>query len=254
MDNEEDMISVDIETQAEINALKEKALQKDAVKIYPFNPNFITDYKGYTLGMSIEQIDRLHIFRKQNKFANTAEEFQNVTLVSDSLLAAISPYFKFPDWTQKSNRQSVVGTNPERSRKVVKSLDKTDLNSVTANELKQINGIGEKLSTRIIKFRDRLGGFLVDEQLYDVYGLDPEVVERALKKFKVLKKPEIDKININSASAAEIAKLVYIQKHIADRIVDYRNINGTIVSFDELTTIQDFPTDKIARIALYLQL
>ena len=259
--SEVDIISVDIETQTKIDALKEKALQEDTVKIYPFNPNFITDYKGYTLGMSNEEIDRLHVFRKQNKFANTAKEFQNVTLVSDSLLAAISPYFKFPDWTQKSSKRSAVSNTPgrggsysERNRRVEEGLVKTDLNTATANELRQINGIGEKLSTRIIKFRDRLGGFLVDEQLYDVYGLDPEVVERALKKFKVLKRPEIDKININVASAAEISKLVYIQKHIAERIVDYRNINGTIVSFDELTTIQDFPADKIERIALYLQL
>ncbi|MFK5971860.1 MAG: helix-hairpin-helix domain-containing protein [Flavobacteriaceae bacterium] len=253
-DAEEDMILVDIETQAKVDALKEKALQKDSVTIYPFNPNFITDYKGYTLGMSHEEIDRLHLFRKQNKFANTAEEFQKVTQVSDSLLAVISPYFKFPDWTQESSKRPLIGNDPERSRRVTSNVDKTDLNATTANELKQVRGIGEKLSARIIKFRDRLGGFLVDEQLYDVYGLDREVAERALKKFKVLKRPEIDKININLASAAEIAKLVYIQKYIAERIVDYRNINGTIVSFDELTTIQDFPADKIERIALYLQL
>lgn len=65
--------------------------------IYPFNPNFITDFKGYQLGMSVSEIDRLLAFRKQNKFVNSAEEFQAVTKVSDSLLKVISPYFKFPD-------------------------------------------------------------------------------------------------------------------------------------------------------------
>ena len=66
-------------------------------KIYPFNPNFITDYKGYQLGMSVPEIDRLLEFRKTNKYVNSAQEFQKVTQVSDSLLATISPYFKFPD-------------------------------------------------------------------------------------------------------------------------------------------------------------
>ena len=61
--------------------------------IYPFNPNFITDYKGYKLGMSVEELDKLFAFRKENKYVNSAKEFQTVTGVSDSLLNAISPYF-----------------------------------------------------------------------------------------------------------------------------------------------------------------
>lgn len=50
--------------------------------------------------MSVEQIDRLLAYRKQGKFANSPKEFQQVTGISDSLLNAISPYFKFPDWVK----------------------------------------------------------------------------------------------------------------------------------------------------------
>ena len=67
-------------------------------KMYLYNPNFITDYKGYKLGMSVDEIDRLLAFRKENKYVNSSQEFQNVTKVSDSLLNVMSPYFKFPDW------------------------------------------------------------------------------------------------------------------------------------------------------------
>ena len=71
--------------QKEIDSLK--ILKSDfKPTIYPFNPNFITDFKGYKLGMSVAEIDRLLAFRKQNKFVNSAEEFQQVTKVSDSLL------------------------------------------------------------------------------------------------------------------------------------------------------------------------
>ncbi|CAM3307820.1 ComEA family DNA-binding protein [Zobellia roscoffensis] len=250
----------DKQLQLQIDSLKAKALEKDAIKIYPFNPNYITDYKGYTLGMSLEEIDRLHNFRKEGKFANSAEDFQKVTKISDSLLQLISPYFKFPEWTQgkaKSTssyktfniKQEVSSSNQREVKQTV-----SDLNSATIEELREINGIGEKLSARIVKFRDRLGGFLVNEQLYDVYGLEPEVVERTLKRFQVLKTPSIEKININTASAKKLSKLVYLQKQVSESIVNYRNANGSILSFDELSKIEDFPIEKIDRIKLYLAL
>lgn len=254
-------ISVDSDMQGKINALKGKALKGDSLKVYPFNPNFITDYKGYTLGMSVDEIDRLHKFRKSNKYVNSPEEFQEVTQVTDSLLRLISPYFKFPEWTKKGAKQSVVDGNEGLSRSIEtprrgisEKTDKTDLNSATIEDLKSINGIGDKLAARIIKFRDRLGGFLIDEQLYHVYGLEADVVERALQKFKVTEKPDIIKININTASKAEMVKLVYINYELATRIIAIRHTNGRIASFNELTTIEGFPKEKLDIIQLYLSL
>jgi hypothetical protein len=71
--------------QAGVDSMKNN--DKDKVKkIYLFNPNFITDYKGYKLGMSVAEIDRLLEFRKGDKYVNSAAEFQKITKVSDSLL------------------------------------------------------------------------------------------------------------------------------------------------------------------------
>ena len=72
--------------QKEVDSLIADQNQRSAPKIYPFNPNYITDYKGYSLGMSSEEIDRLHAFRSKNKWVNSVKEFQGVTKVSDSLL------------------------------------------------------------------------------------------------------------------------------------------------------------------------
>jgi len=259
-DDHVDGLRVDTEMQVKIDLLKEKALRKDSVKIFPFNPNFISDYKGYALGMSVEEIDRLHKFRGTEKYVNSPEEFQQVTQVSDSFLKTMAPYFKFPEWTQKGNKQSKVNSkefsrrdrNPSPAGKLVG--DYLDLNTATAEDLKSINGIGDKLSVRIIKFRDRLGGFFVVEQLYDVYGLEPDVADRTLKRFKLLTKPDIEKIDLNATSVDELAQLVYFRYKVARDIVAYREANGRIVSLNELTHIEDFPADKIERIALYLSL
>ncbi|PCJ92654.1 MAG: hypothetical protein COA50_15220 [Flavobacteriaceae bacterium] len=252
----ESPFSVNAELQAEIDALKKLQAEKDSFKMYPFNPNFISDHKGYALGMSVMEIDRLHAFRALNQFANSVDEFQEVTQVSDSLLHKISPYFKFPEWTQKKSKRLTTSSTAAKSSMLVrqKVVEVRDLNLITAEELKIINGIGEKLSARIIKFRNRLGGVLVNEQLLDVYGLEPIVVERTLKRFRVLQPPQIKQININTASINEISNLVYISYSVAQKIVDYRENNGRINSFDELRDIEGFANDKIDRIQLYLSL
>ena len=96
--------------QTEIDSLK--AISKeDVYKITPFNPNFITDFKGYKLGMKVSEIDRLLAFRKTNKYVNSAQEFQKVTQVSDSLLAVIAPYFKFPDWVTNKKKYATYSNS-----------------------------------------------------------------------------------------------------------------------------------------------
>ncbi|MHA7832405.1 MAG: ComEA family DNA-binding protein [Flagellimonas sp.] len=243
----ETSFALNTEEQDKIDSLRNHRSEA-SVKMYPFNPNYLTDYKGYTLGLTTDELDRLFAFREQSRFVNSANEFQAVTKVSDSLLNKISPYFKFPDWVAKN--QSIKNTASELKT----AIRVKDLNTASAEDLKSIYGIGETLSNRIVKFRDRLGGFLVNEQLYDVYGLKPEVVEKALLKFQVLDVPSINKININKASAAELSQLIYISRSLAFDIVAYRDKKGAYQSFKELSNIDKFPTEKLDRIALYLSL
>ena len=90
--------------QNEIDSIKE-VNQENSNKIYPFNPNFISDYKGYKLGMTEAQIDKLHQLRKQNKYVNSKSEFQKLTGVSNEWMKQYAIYFKFPDWvTNRTNK------------------------------------------------------------------------------------------------------------------------------------------------------
>ncbi|WP_411032303.1 ComEA family DNA-binding protein [Spongiimicrobium sp. 3-5] len=253
----ETRVLVDDVLQRVVDSLKKESLTTNTPVFRRYNPNFISDYKGYMLGLTPEEIDRLHKFRMGGSYVNSVEEFQQVTLVSDSLLQALKPFFKFPKWKSVPKRTaSKISTG--QSESYPKSIGRgpwpKDINTASVEELRVVNGIGDKLSKRIVKFRDRLGGFLVSDQLYDVYGLDSVVVKRALAKFEVRTAPSIQQININTASVAKISKLVYITYSVAERIVNYRNNVGTISNFDELMQIEDFPSNKIDRIKLYLSL
>ncbi|OQD41668.1 hypothetical protein BUL40_14955 [Croceivirga radicis] len=246
-------IQLDVEAQSFVDSLVQVNSAKASYQFKPFNPNFISDYKGYQLGMSTSQIDALLLYRSSGKYVNTAEEFQKVTGVSDSVLQLMEPYFKFPDWVAKgkkpqSQRIGVIKADKE------KRLKQIDINSATAADFQMISGIGEKLSARIVKFRDRLGGFLTEKQLVDVYGLDHQIAKKAMQVFVVKNQPKIIKININQATAEELKNLVYINWNLANAIVAHRELNGAFTSIQDLDKVAGFPTEKLHRIALYLSI
>lgn len=233
----------------EVDSLHLLALEERKIKIRPFNPNYITDYKGYALGMLPEEIDRLLKFRAQENWINSTKQFQDITKVSDSLLDVISPYFKFPEWVAKQ-KESYSKTN---SRKTFS--EKLDLNIATAAQLQKVNGIGRTLSERIVRFRDRFpGGFIADIQIQDIYGLSPEVIERITDQFTVKTPRQIIKINLNSATIEELVTIQHIDYELAYEIIDQRTLREGFKSLDELTKVKDFPVDKIEIIKLYLRL
>ncbi len=245
--------------QHQIDSLKIVEIERRKPKIYPFNPSFITDYKGYKLGMSVVEIDRLLAFRKKGKYINSAKEFQQVTKISDSLLSKISPYFKFPDWVTKRNKTSKLSfLRKQESYKNKKGVTKynrstTNLNKATAEDLQTISGIGKYFSERIVKYRNRLQGFTYKEQLYEVWNLDKEVADRALSVFKITQKPLLKKINVNTATFKEVLKNPYIDYELCKKIFELRDEVAELQSISELKNIEGFPMDKYQRIILYLE-
>ena len=240
-----------IAIQKELDSLRTIEVASKMPKVFPFNPNFLTDFKGYALGMSTEEIDRLLAFRKENKWINSVKDFKKVTKVSDSLLNKISPYFKFPDWVTNSKSKNKY-VKREFKEKTFKQ--KIDLNLATQGQLEELNGIGKTFSKRILDYRNKLGGFTNDIQLYEVYGLDFQVTNSLLKEFTVKTPKEIIKMNLNSISASDIATIPSISFDIAKRIWEYRILNEGIKSFSELENIEGLTKRKLQGIQLYLKL
>ncbi|WP_010134843.1 ComEA family DNA-binding protein [Ochrovirga pacifica] len=233
------------ELQQEIHQLRKQAAEP---KRYTFNPNYISDYKAYQLGISAKQIDRLFAYRQKGKYVNSGKEFQEITQISDSLLKELTPYFKFPDWVK--NKKTIKRDKPKKHIKNKVVLK--DINKATTNDLKKISGIGEKRAATLIKYRNLLGGFASDAQLKEVWGIPEEVLVNLQKEFRVLSAPEIQKIDVNLATLDELKGIVYINYKQAKSIVIYRSKVGEIKNLAELKTIRDFPVDKYELISLYL--
>ena len=236
--------------QSSIDTLKNEKKENSST-IYPFNPNFITDFKGYKLGMKTEEIDRLLAFRKLGKFANSAADFQQITGISDSLLNKIAPYFKFPNWVNNPKQQINYKSNWKEYPKK-EALKIIDINLASKEDLMKISGIGDAISDRILIQKNLYGSFVSMEQMNDIWGLSPEVLLNLNKYFTINTLPNLKKIDINNASIKELGEFPYFKFPISKNIVTYRSMNGDI-KIEDLANIKAFPVDKIKIIALYLQ-
>lgn len=209
----------------------------------PLDPNHLEDYRGYLLGIPHTALDSLYAYRSRGGLLYSMEQFRRISGLSAGKCQELQPFFRFPD----------PGAHKVRE-KGEKTYTGNDLNKATAGELQVVPGIGPVLSRRIVRFREALGGFLHPSQLYDVYGLDPEVARRVMEAFPLASKPRIHRLDLNQASVEDLASLLYITWEMAADIVARRDSMGPYENLEELHGIRSLPKDKIDRIALYLGL
>lgn len=227
-------------------ALTEKRLDSIAASkkyvLPPFNPNFITDYRAYVLGLSTAEVDRLQAFRAKNKYVNSDKEFQQVTQVSDEWLAKHKEYFKFPDFAQKSSYSSAKPT-----------VVRKNINTATYEDLVAISGIGDYSAKKIIQERDKFGGFVSAKQFRFIERLPANVYVVLEKHFTVNTRPVVVKIDINRANIDDLQQIPYINYKVARSIVVYRSKQDQPLTQKDLAQIPHFPLDKLSIISLYLR-
>jgi len=241
--------------QNEIDSIKE-VNQENSSKIYPFNPNFISDYKGYKLGMTVSQIDKLHNFRKQNKYVNSNSEFQKLTGVSSEWMKQYAPYFKFPDWVTEAPTKKDQTKFENKFQKFDKKESKIivqDLNTADQIELEKVFMIGDKLALKIISEREKFGNFVSMDQLGFIWGISPEALVDLNKKFQIKSTGNLKKLNINTATIKQLQQFPYFNYTIAKNIVTFRSMNGDFKRSEDLTNVKQFPLEKLKIIALYLE-
>lgn len=226
--------------QMQIEALVEKKQKSIKDTIYPFNPNYITDFKAYQLGISVDVVNRIRTYRGAGKYISSERDFQRISQLSDSELLRIRPYLKIPKLILAKRE------NPKKKRV------KKELNGATAADLQQVYGIGEVFANRIIAVRYKLGGFVVKDQLSDVWGLNSETQDQLWKYFILDSVPIIKKQNINNLTIAQLAEHYYISTSLASSIVAIRTQKKYISSWNDLAAIQQLDSVKKARLSLYL--
>lgn len=169
----------------------------------------------------------------------------NLIIQGDSIVARKnSKYFK-----QTSNA-SLSKTYDNQGRKA-KVFQKVELNSADSALLEALPMIGAKLAMRIIKYRDRLGGFYAVEQLKEVYGLRDSC-------FLVIQnRVYVDSANrhflrINQCTLEEMGRHPYFGFRNAKLILNYRKEHQHINSEQQLQEVQGLHFESGEKWRFYL--
>jgi competence ComEA-like helix-hairpin-helix protein len=167
----------------------------------------------------------------------------------DSLLyEKLAPYIQLPEQFEKPKFEKKEFAD----RKPKEKPQKFNLNESDTIQLEKIYGIGPALAKRIVKYRDKLGGFVSQDQLKEVYGLDTAVVKKITEASYLSDPPGVKKINLNTADEKILATHPYFGRKIASAIVAYRFQHGNFKSVDDLSKIPLIDKNNLGRVLPYV--
>lgn len=214
---------------------------------FPFNPNTLTEKDWLKLGLRPKTVRTiLNYLSKGGKFRN-AEAFQKVYGLRDEEYQRLKPFIIIPP--PLPHEQS-LGKKPFQKNEYRPPLI-IDINSADTSAFISLPGIGSKLASRIVSFREKLGGFYAIEQVREVYGLHDSVFIKIVSML-TLSSPSVKTIDINSATFELLSAHPYVRKEKAGMIINYRNEHGKFKSVDDLKNIHGISVEEFEKIKRYV--
>lgn len=126
-----------------------------------------------------------------------------------------------------------------------------ELNSADTLTLQLLHGIGPAYARRIVRYRERLGGYRSADQLLEVYGFTPELLAHIARHLTV-DTTTIQRIPINTIELKQLIKHPYIEYYQARDIVTLRSRGMRFLSADDLRAIPSISDSTLARILPYV--
>jgi competence ComEA-like helix-hairpin-helix protein len=199
-----------------------------------FDPNSATHEELEKTGLGQRVIKNIIKYREKGGRFRAKEDLNKIYGLDSSEYLRIEPYILIGidstnNIAQTESRLSDTGLS------YIKIANKLPLplNNSDSIDLTGINGIGPVLSSRIIKYRNLLGGYVSVDQLLEVYGMTPENY-KAIRDFVFVDSSLISHINLNTTTAAQLSRHPYLNDYQARSIITYREIKGKFTDPEEI--------------------
>lgn len=217
-----------------------------APDLFSFNPNGLSNALWKKLGLSQRQINVIKNFEAKGGKFYRKEDLKKIYSIKADQYLMLEPYINIPERVYPP-----YPTSFEKKAAAVKVLRVIELNGADSIQLESVNGIGPAFASRIIKYRNRLGGFYRKEQIKEVYGLDSLFYEKLQNQLTV-NPSSIQRILINNATFADLKRHPYLNYKQMNAIIQYRKQHGVYKSLNDLKRVVILDEEVLNRLAPYL--
>ncbi len=266
-----DSLAAQLKTQPYASPYRRRNDQVAVVKpvppalLKPFDPNKTTQVQWEQFGLPGYVAQRLIKYRDKAQGFKYKGQIERIYGFPPALFAQLAPFMQLPNERPPREYTSAdkskypdypayaAKSRPEYTPKPYR-LAPFNINTADTAQLKKIRGIGSKLSARIVKFRDKLGGFGNLGQIKEVYGLSPEVID-SLQKYSFVEdsfRPQ--QFNVNAATFDQLRQHPYVGFNLARHIIAYRTQHGPFQTLDDLQKIKTIDAATFQKIKPYLEL
>jgi competence protein ComEA len=224
---------------------------------FTFDPNSLDVDKFIELGLPPWLAARIIKYRQSGGQFRQSDDLLKIYGFPNDLYEELKPYIHISSVTGTRNQNQNLSKpiteikEPKINTAPAENIFR-DINSLDSLELRAVNGIGPVLSGRIVRYREALGGFISEEQLNEVYGLQEDVLNNLLQYAGLTPNFEPKRIPINTIDELRLAKHPYLNRSTARIIINYRNQHGPFHSAADLKGIRILSDSLILRITPYL--
>ena len=208
------------------------------------------------LGFRSWQISNMMKYRRKGGKWRSVEDFRRLYGLSAADFERIRPYVRIApeDRSRKKfyeERQKAYQHRAESLHyNIVKKLPEgavLELSQADTTALKQIPGIGSYYASKIVRYRERLGGFVAVEQLNEIDGLPTGVT----RWFTLDASSAIQRIPLNHASFKQLVRHPYLSYEQTKVIVNHIRKFGPISSWTDLNLYPEFTEADFVRLSPY---
>ncbi len=214
--------------------------------LFEFDPNTLSADGWKKLGLRDKTITTIQNYLSKGGRFRQPEDISKIWGIFPDEVEKLMPYVRI----EKPSKDKNGFAKFEKTKLPPKELQPIAINEGDAETWAILPGIGNTLSQRIVKFRDKLGGFYSVEQVGETFGL-PDSTFQLIKPMLQIS-GELKKININTASLEELKAHPYIKHFLANAIVQYRSQHGDYQSVEDLKKIMIMTDELFAKISPYL--
>lgn len=221
-------------------------------ELFYFDPNNLSADDWKKLGLRDKTINTIRNFLSKGGKFKKPEDLKKIYGLLPDEYDRIAAYIRIADNNiLPPDEQEFRPTANNNSSNNKPGYTVIDINTADTTDFIALPGIGSKLASRIVNFRDKLGGFYSINQLAEIYGLPDSTFQR-IRKYLKLENDVLKKININTATADELKAHPYIRYSLANPIIAYRNEHGPFSKIEDLKKVMAVSEDVYKKILPYL--